>query len=204
MIIKNIKLISKNERKITMPKIKIFIISSIAMFFFLTVTGICFAERYKKVKPQQSFEVTFADSEWDRKNVPKGQQCLRFKGNGSTPRLTIKNIPAGTNAIIMEFSDRDSNSMNFGGHGKVGYYIEEGVKEIIIPSVPGHTFDLPEKFFKVAAHKLPSWDKAGVYMPPCSGGKGHRYYVTIKAVYKDPNGKSSKLFGKEKLEMGRY
>ena len=187
-----------------MSKSKLFIIFSVILGIFFVFTGVSFSGGYKKVKPQQSFEVSFTDPEWDGKKIPKGQQCRRFKGKGVTPRLTIKNIPAGTNAIIMEFSDADSNSMNFGGHGKIGYFIDQGVSEVIIPSAPGHTFDLPEKFFKVAAHKLPSWDKAGAYMPPCSGGKRHRYYVTIKAVYKDPAGKKSKLFGKEKLNMGRY
>jgi len=187
-----------------MSKFQPFIILGAVLSICFIFTGTGFSGEYKKVKPEQSFDVSFTDPEWDGKKIPKGQQCRRFRGKGGTPRLTIKNIPAGTNAIIMEFSDRDFSSMNYGGHGKIGYFIDQGAGEVIIPPVPGHTFDLPEKFFKVAAHKSPSWDKAGAYMPPCSGGKRHLYYVTVKAVYKDPAGKKSLLFGKEKLNMGRY
>ena len=87
----------------------------------------------------------------------------------------------------------------------IGYRIPPGTTEATVPSVPGHTFDLPEGFFLVAAHVNPSWDKAGAYMPPCSGGRGNRYDVTVKAVFEAPDPKNeSKLLGKADLTMGNY
>ena len=105
----------------------------------------------------------------------------------------------------MEYSDRDWPPMDEGGHGKIGYRIPEGTTEIVIPSVPGHTFNLPEGFFLVAGHQGSSWDKAGAYMPPCSGGMGNRYYVTVKAVYQASlENKEFELLGQSVLELGKF
>lgn len=95
--------------------------------------------------------------------------------------------------------------MDDGGHGKIGYRITKGTTETAIPSVPGHTFALPEGFFLVAAHQGSSWDKAGAYMPPCSGGMGNRYYVTVKAIYQTSSkGEESKLLGMGKIDLGVF
>ena len=168
------------------------------------ILGGCIAEKYKPVPNMANLEISFADSLWNGKNIPAGQQCDRFGGDGATPRLIVKNIPAGTNALIMEYSDKDYPPMDNGGHGKIGYKITTGTQHVTIPSVPGHTFDLPKGFFLVSAQKAPDWDKAGAYMPPCSGGKGNLYYVTVKAVYDAPEGKQSQLLGKVRLTLGRY
>jgi hypothetical protein len=166
----------------------------------------CIAVKYKPAPNMVDLEISFTDSLWNGKKVPAGQQCSRFGGNGATPPLMVKNIPAGANALIMEYSDRDSQYryMDNGGHGKIGYNITPGTKQVTIPSVPGHTFDLPKGFFLVSAHQAPNWDKAGAYMPPCSGGKENLYYVTVKAVYDAPEGKESQLLGKGRLTLGRY
>ena len=70
--------------------------------------------------------VSFEDPMWDGKKIPERQQCIRFGGNPSTPRLSVKDIPIRTDAIIMEYSDRDWPPMDRGGHGKIGYRIPAG------------------------------------------------------------------------------
>ena len=171
-------------------------------FFFI---GCVTTGKYKQAPNLATLEISFSDSIWDGKRVPEGQQCNRFKGNGATPRLTVKNLPPGSNAIIMEYSDRSYAPMDNGGHGKIGYRIPKGTTEITVPSVPGHTFDLPEGFYLVAAHANPTWDKAGAYMPPCSGGKGNFYAVTVKAVFDAPSkDEQSSLLGKGEIDLGRY
>jgi hypothetical protein len=150
-------------------------------------------------------KVSFADPVWNGKIVPKGQQCARFSGNGSTPRLRVENIPAEANAIIVEYSDSDYAPMDNGGHGIIGYQIKQGTTGVTLPSVPGHTFTLPDGFFLVAAHRNPSWDKAGAYMPPCSGGRGNLYYATIKAVYTSASkDQKTKVLGTARLNLGAY
>ena len=67
-----------------------------------------------------------------------------------------------------------------------------------MPSVPGHTFDLPPSFKIIEAHRGPGWDKAGAYMPPCSGGKGHAYYLTVKSISND------KVTAETQIELGKY
>lgn len=148
--------------------------------------------------------VSFSDSKWNGKEIPAGQQCNKFGGNAGTAPLTVRNIPGGTNALIMEFSDRSYQPMNNGGHGKIGYSISANTQQTNIPSVPGHTFDLPKDFFLISAHQGSGWDTAGAYMPPCSGGKGNLYTVNVKAVYDAPEGKESQLLGEGKLTLGTY
>jgi hypothetical protein len=154
----------------------------------------------------QALELAIADSEWNGNKIPSGQQCQRQGGeNPSTPRIQVNNIPEGVDAIILEFSDRNYGPMNDGGHGKIGFEISEGTKEVTIPSIPGHSFDLPEGFFLVQEHKASNYDTAGAYMPPCSGGIGNSYYVTIKAVkVLSKEDKTFVLLGQGILELGKY
>ena len=157
-------------------------------------------------EPVQALELAFADSEWNGDEIPSGQQCHRQGGeNPSTPRIQVNNIPEGADAIILEFSDRTYGPMNNGGHGKIGFEISEEIKEIVIPSIPGHSFELPEGFFLVQEHRASSYDTAGAYMPPCSGGTGNHYYVTIKAVkVLSKEDKIYVLLGQGILELGQY
>ena len=156
-------------------------------------------------EPAGKLQATFADAKWDGKMIPYAQQCGRDNGKGATPPLFVKNIPVEANALIFEYSDRSYAPMDNGGHGKIGYTIMPGTTEATVPAVPGNTFSLPEGFFLVAAQTNPSWDKAGAYLPPCSGGRGNYYYVTIKAVLQSPD-KSLKpqILATTKLELGRY
>lgn len=151
----------------------------------------------------EQLQVEFADKSWNGINVPKGQQCLKFGGiNPVTPRLKVSDIPVGTTTIVMEYSDRAYKPNDNGGHGKLGYEVKPNIKNITIPSVKGHTFDLPPAFFSVAVHRGADWDKAGAYLPPCSGGNEHPYYVTIKAIKQDES--KSIVLAQSLLEMGLY
>ncbi|MFT5701810.1 MAG: hypothetical protein ACI8ZB_004711 [Desulforhopalus sp.] len=148
-------------------------------------------------------KIELVDSTWDGNNIPVNQQCQKFGGvNPGTPVLHIADLPEGTNAIILEYSDRDSEKMNNGGHGIMGYKVDENVTEITIPSVPGHTFEVAEPFYSISPHRSPQWDIAGAYMPPCSGGKGHEYYVTVKAVSEINS--ATTVLGQTVLELGKY
>lgn len=150
--------------------------------------------------------VSFQDpASWNGQKIPEGQHCDRFGGSGSTPALTISGLPEGTEAVVVEFSDRDSQRMNNGGHGKIGMRVDNGENKLNFPSVPGHTFDLPGKVFLVKAQRNPDWATAGAYMPPCSGGSGNTYYLTVLAVkIKNFEKKKFKKLAKTKLIMGSY
>ncbi len=184
-------------------------IASLIMLFLFTLvysieTG-ANTVKYNPVSNPAKLQISFADPDWNGKQVPTGQQCQRFGGsNPSTPRLIIKGIPSGTNAIIMEYSDRSFYPMDNGGHGKIGYRIAQNTSEITIPSVPGHSLDLPQGFFLVAKHQG-FRNKGDAYLPPCSGGGGNSYYVTVNAVYQaTPESKEFKLLGQAVLELGKY
>ncbi len=150
-----------------------------------------------------TLKASFSDAAWDGIKIPAGQQCARFGGKGATPIIKVEQIPEGTNALVMEFSDQTYQPMNNGGHGKIAYRIVSGSKQTTIPSVAGHSFDLPAGFLLIEAQRAPTWDKAGAYLPPCSGGNGNTYAVTVKAV-KEANGKIGAILAATTIKMGQY
>lgn len=143
------------------------------------------------------------DAKWNGQNVPNGQQCNKFGGKAMSPPLKVTNIPANANALVLSFDDRSYGPMNHGGHGQIIYDIKLGAKNVNVPSVAPHTFDLPNGFRLLAAHRAPSWDTAGAYMPPCSGGQGNEYVVVVKAAIVT-DGKVKKSLAKVDVAMGRY
>ena len=147
-------------------------------------------------------EVSFVDPAWDGETVPAGQQCQKFGGQGESPALLVTGVPAAADLLTLDFSDGSYAAMDKGGHGKIAYRIELGAGTVTIPSVAGHTMDLPDGFEVVEAHQAPTWDKAGAYLPPCSGGRGNRYYVTVRAVHRA--GEELQLLAEAVVEMGKY
>ncbi len=182
------------------------ILFAFSLFFIFSTEANENQIKYNPVPKLAKIKITFADTEWNGTQIPSGQQCQRFGGNNpSTPRLIVKDIPPMTNLIIMEYSDRSHYPMDNGGHGKIGYRISGKVKKVTIPSIAGHSFELPDGFVLLTPQQAPSWDKAGAYMPPCSGGRGNSYYVTVNTVYQETEGNLEfKLLGQAVLELGKY
>jgi hypothetical protein len=148
-------------------------------------------------------EVSFADPLWTGDKVPDGQQCQKFGGKDpGSPVLVVANIPAGANALVLEVNDKTYTQMDNGGHGKFGYTITPGAGTVTVPSLPGHTSELPEGFFVVAEHQAPTWDKPGAYLPPCSGGRGNTYSITVKAMHK--MGEELHELGKAEIVLGTF
>lgn len=153
--------------------------------------------------PAQALVAELADPAWDGELIPSGMQCQKFGGEGPrTPGLVISQIPEGTNVLIFEYSDRSHKPMDDGGHGKFGYALNTQTGTAWIPQVSGHSFELPKGFFMIEAHRNPKWDKAGAYMPPCSGGRNNEYYVTVKAGQIKAD--QLEIKAQTVLEIGRY
>ncbi len=168
-----------------------------AKFFILALvmTGL-------SVTAASALEVQFADPVWNGETVPAGHQCQKFGGTHGSPALVVGGLPARANALLLEFSDRSYAPMDNGGHGKLGYAFEAGAKAVTVPSAPAHTTALPPPWWTVAEHGAPGWDKPGAYLPPCSGGRGNAYYVTVKAI--ERKGDAVTELEQAILEMGRY
>jgi hypothetical protein len=146
--------------------------------------------------------VSFSDSLWDGKKIPKGQQCSRDSGNANTPPLRVENIPEGVNAIIVEFNDESYQPLSYaGGHGKIGFWTN-GKSSIDLPPQPAETKNLNDGAWVEAPDR---GFNGTAYLPPCSGGRGNFYSAEVKAVYKnnDPNGQS-KLYAKGYIGLGRW
>jgi hypothetical protein len=199
--------------KMTLQKLSFFVFLQVLIVSCGTTGGN--QRKYESETSPESLIVEFADSkQWEGKgkDIPDEGTCNSSKGFSETPTFIISNIPEGSNAIIMEYSDKSFFAMDNGGHGKIGYALPDGSQKVTILSIPSNTSKLPNGFWLVAKHKN-VLDIAGEYptfMPPCSGGKSHagknhKYSVTIKAVYHAPSKKDkSKLFGTKELELGTY
>lgn len=163
---------------------------------------------YEPVPNMAKLDTKFADNKWDGKKIPKDQVCSLFtKKAGSTPSLTISNIPAGTNAIIVEINDEGYMPLsNNGGHGKIGFWIDEGSSTVTLPAVPGEIYEnLPKNSFIESASRSKGKYATRGYLPPCSGGRNHMYSAEIKAVYKAKSDEEkSKLLGESYIQFGRY
>ena len=169
--------------------------------FTLALMAVAILTPLQVMAADMSAKIT--DAAWDGKTVPEGQQCNRFGGKAMSPTLNVMDIPAATDALIIAFDDRSYGPMNNGGHGQVIYNIAKGVGQADVPSIPPHTFDLPDGFTLLSAHKAPSWDTAGAYMPPCSGGGGNSYAIVVKAVTMDGD-KASDALAVTEVAMGKY
>lgn len=144
----------------------------------------------------------FADPQtWDGEMVPKEAVCSNYNTEaGSTPEIVLRYIPTGTQDIILTFTDETFKGMSDGGHGILQYTLEEDTYKVIIPTVQGETFDLPEDFTSIIQHRGTKYGKTqGAYLAPCSGGKGNTYSVLIQAVDK----KSTEL-DRVTLTLGKY
>lgn len=163
-----------------------------------------FANEYMPVESLASLNVSFADTKWNGIEVPDGQQCKMFSGNGTSPSLKISNIPTGTNAILISFNDKTFKMNDNGGHGIVGIWIEEGQSSIIVPSVEGESNDLPKGMF-IEEKFRSNRGEDGAYLPPCSGGRGNEYDATIRAVFKAKDvGGYSTLLAEGIISLGKY
>ena len=152
--------------------------------------------------PAADLEVSFVDPAWNGEAVPEGEQCQKFGGKGRSPELRVMHIPADADLLTLDFDDQTFAAMDNGGHGRIGYQIEPGVGEVVIPRVDGHTMELPEKFLVIEAHRAPTWDKAGAYLPPCSGGRGNSYHITVRAVHQ--MGEEQHVLAETGIAMGKY
>ncbi len=151
------------------------------------------------VQAETRLTVRFANPAWNGVTIPAGQQCPKNGGAGATPALNVFDLPPGTAALQMEFSEKGTG-LDSGGMGRIGYTVGKGVNSAQVPSVPGNSMTLPAGFFLVSPHK--GDDKPGAYLPPCSGGKGVRYTLTVRAL--DAPNKDGKVLGEGRLELGKY
>lgn len=177
-----------------------------AVFFSLAIslTG-CGVTDYQQSSTLQTLKVSLTDTQWDGKTIPNGQQCRKYGGDGHSPTLTVDHIPQGTEALIIEFSDRSWSPMNHGGHGKLGIRLTPQQQQVIVPSIASETFELPDKnLFIFHAHRG-GRGEPGAYLPPCSGGRGNEYFADVKAVRNvDIDKQTAELLGEASLYLGKY
>lgn len=144
-----------------------------------------------------AMEVTLG-APWDGKTVPPGQQCRLDGGKGATPPLTVKGLPKGTAMVVLSFDDQDYPPLSTrGGHGQIGFPVTG--PSASLPAVPGMAARLPGGAKVVAKARGTGEYASPGYLPPCSGGKGHRYTVEVIAV-----GADGQRLQAVKLGLGRY
>jgi len=153
---------------------------------------------------QAGMKARLADKAWDGETIPEGQQCSHQGGNGSTPALEISGIPPSTNEIAVAFNDESFPLMNHGGHGVLAFAIDN-VGVVTLPPIPGETNDLPEGVRSLVPHQATKkrYSPGTAYLPPCSGGLGNKYSITITALKLLENGRA-RVLDKVWIPLGQY
>lgn len=112
--------------------------------------------------------------------------------------MKANGLPKGTVWVYVEYNDKDYAPLSTkGGHGIIGYPVSGSSVELY--SVPGLKASLPGKAKVIKKARGTGKYASGGYMPPCSGGKGNRYFADVKAI----NSKG-KVLEKKRVQIGRY
>lgn len=167
------------------------------LFVFLALSTVCFS--YLNAA---QFSASFTDKNlWNGKKVPEEMVCSDYNFEaGSTPEISLTNVPKYTRKIILSFNDKTFTKMDNGGHGVLAYKIDVGATKVDIPSIKGETYDLPDEFESIQEHTGTRFGKEeGAYLAPCSGGKGNTYTVLIQAVDRKDN-----VLASTTLVLGKY
>jgi len=153
---------------------------------------------------QAGMKARLVDKAWDGETIPDGQQCSHQGGNGSTPALEISGIPAGTNEIAVAVSDESFPLMGNGGHGVLAFAIDN-VRVVTLPPIPGETNDLPEGVRSLVPHQATKkrYSPGTAYLPPCSGGLGNKYSITITALKLSEDG-HARVLDQLWIPLGQY
>lgn len=145
------------------------ILKSLSSAILLVVLLISCSASEQASDSSPNLSAFFSDPAWDGISVPQRGICTQFGGTGLSPEIVVSNIPEEAEYLSATFLDRNSGNR----HGVLEVEIES-LDETIIPSVRQGT---------------------GGYIGPCSGGRGNRYEVVIRA-----EGTNSRI----RLSLGRY
>lgn len=138
-------------------------------------------------------EISFNGKGWDGVKIPSNEICRQYGGNGSTPPLKISKIPKGTDKIQTEYNAVDYAKLANGGHG-IFQFEHNGSQQASLKSIQGETNEMPKGVTMISSNR---WSGYG-YLPPCSGGAGSRYSVTIKAM------KGTDVLDQSTVVIGKY
>ncbi len=148
-------------------------------------------------------DVSFTGNGWDGETVPDGQHCSKYGGDGETPPMRVRQLPGRTDLIVVAFNDRDYQRLSHdGGHGKIGFPVEQEADSVELPAVPGGRAELPGDPYVVAKNRATGDYAQPGYLPPCSGGRGNDYFAVVKAF--DTDSDPNLLLAKATVELGSY
>ncbi len=147
--------------------------------------------------------VRFADATWNGEVIPSVGMCRRCGGEGMSPALLVAGIPAGAEALIVEFDDLSYEPLaRFGGHGTLRVDCR-GATEVRVPSVVEGTLAMPDGVRIERPHRAPVATPDG-YLGPCACDGSHNLYqATVRAVVLDSSPKRShRVLSVARLRMG--
>lgn len=128
-----------------------------------------------------SLGVTLVGDGWTGAAIPPGQQCNLDGGDGATPPIRVVGLPPGTAEVLVAYNDLDYEPLSTdGGHGVIAYSARPG--EMVLQPVRGMTSRMPRGVRVASPAKSTGRYASPGYLPPCSGGAGHRYVAEVTAV----------------------
>lgn len=145
--------------------------------------------------------VSFTEQAWNGRAVPRSGCCQRCGGRGMSPGLLVERLPAGTEAVIVEFNDLSYQPLSRGGgHGAIRVPCA-GRTEVEIPSFKENSDVLPEGVLLEHRHRAVGYGR-GAYLGPCGCGSNNLYEATVEAVRR-VDGKDEVL-ASGTIKLGRF
>lgn len=170
----------------------------------MVTAALCVALFTSATAANAQMKARFTDEAWTGDKIPEGQNCSRYGGAGATPPMIIDDVLEYADGIVLEFNDESYTPMDKGGHGIIAFKIDSQ-RPVRLPAVPGETNDLPDGVIKIKSHKAKSkpYTPDTAYLPPCSGGMGNKYTISVQAVQFASDGRYTVL-KRTKITMGKY
>ena len=138
---------------------------------------------YLKPSVEENFSVSFLNPDHWGEKLNETQVCYKFGSHQAnsafSPSFVLSHIPSAAVDVVFSYNDTDYEHMDNGGHGIYGYKLPANRQTVVVPAIMGEQA-VPQGFFAIQEHLSQDWSGTqGVYLPPCSGGQGHVYTVTV-------------------------
>lgn len=167
-----------------------------ALILLTATTSMIFGGPAVAQDAKSKIKAAFTDASWDGKTVPDKGICTLHGGKGKGPGIKFTNVVPGAKQIVLKFTDQDYDSEGF--HGEISIAVPPGATTVTLPEFTGESDTLPPGVKEIASHGCSSCG-SGVYLGPCSGGRGHSYYANIYVL----DAKGKKIDGSY-IDLGQY
>lgn len=135
----------------------------------------------RNATPTATLLVTCTDAAWTAGGIPPSGRCRECGGDGLSPALAVRGVPAGTRWLEVRFVDVTAQGLGWPHHHGTLRVAVSGDDTASVPSVRERSTSLPPGVTIAANHGSGHKPKVG-YLAPCACDGNNRYVVTVSAT----------------------